>query len=73
MNEMDFKVDLSQLTYEAPDFITNTVTEHPGEMTIVSIGVPTNIAVALQRHPEITTQIKDWDDGFGSSYCETKS
>jgi purine nucleosidase len=44
---------------EAADFIAATVTANPGEITICGIGMLTNIALALTRHPSICTQIKE--------------
>jgi inosine-uridine nucleoside N-ribohydrolase len=45
--------------YEAADFIARKVDECPGEITIVSIGMPTNLALALQRHPEIVDKFRE--------------
>jgi purine nucleosidase len=45
--------------YDAADFIAQKVRESPGEITIVSIGIPTNIALALDRHPEIADKIRE--------------
>ncbi|KAH0790952.1 nucleoside hydrolase [Histomonas meleagridis] len=45
--------------YEASEFIAKTVKEHPHEVTIASIGIPTNIALAIQNHPEIIPLIKE--------------
>ena len=48
-----------EVTYEAPDFIAKTVAAHPGEVVIVSIGIPTNIAMAVKRHPEMVDAVKE--------------
>jgi purine nucleosidase len=45
--------------FEAADFIAEKVLERPGEVTVCSIGIPTNIALALQRHPQIKDLIKE--------------
>jgi purine nucleosidase len=45
--------------YEAADFIAESVTSLPHQITVCSIGIPTNIALALIRHPEIADKIKE--------------
>jgi purine nucleosidase len=44
---------------EAADFIADVVNGHPGEVTICAIGIPTNIALAFKRHPEISAKSKE--------------
>ncbi len=43
----------------AHQFIAETLAERPGEITIVAVGPLTNIALALQHHPEITKTAKN--------------
>ncbi|KAH0786290.1 nucleoside hydrolase [Histomonas meleagridis] len=45
--------------YEAADFIAKTIKENPNEVTIASIGIPTNIALAILKYPEIVPLIKE--------------
>ena len=59
INELDPDNTWGEVSYEAPDFIARTVLDHPGEVVIVSIGIPTNIAVALKRHPEMAPAVKE--------------
>ncbi len=42
----------------AHQFIAETLAARPGEITIVAVGPLTNIALALQHHPEITKTAK---------------
>jgi purine nucleosidase len=44
---------------EAADFIAASVNGAAGQITICSIGIPTNIALAFKRHPEIASKIKE--------------
>jgi len=43
----------------AHQFIAETLAARPGEVTIVAVGPLTNIALALQHHPEITETAKN--------------
>lgn len=43
----------------AHQFIAETLAARPGEITLVAVGPLTNIALALQHHPEITTTVKN--------------
>jgi len=43
----------------AHQFIAETLAARPGEITIVAVGPLTNIALALQNHPEITKTAKN--------------
>lgn len=43
----------------AHQFIADTLAARPGEITIVAVGPLTNIALALQHHPEITKTAKN--------------
>lgn len=42
----------------AVDFIIQQIMEHPGEITLVTIGPLTNIAAALIREPDIASHVK---------------
>lgn len=41
----------------APDFIRMTVRKHPGEITLITIGPLTNVAMALNMDPDLTGMI----------------
>jgi purine nucleosidase/pyrimidine-specific ribonucleoside hydrolase len=43
---------------DAISLLIRTVEQHPGEITVVTIGPLTNIACALQRKPEIAAKIR---------------
>lgn len=43
---------------DAVDFIVQTVMEHPGQATLVTIGPLTNIAAALRREPRLAGTVK---------------
>lgn len=43
----------------AVDFILDTVTASPGEITLVAIGPLTNVARALQRSPRLAERVRD--------------
>jgi purine nucleosidase len=44
---------------DAADFIAEVVNAHPNEVTICSIGIPTNIALAFRRHPGLSSKVKE--------------
>ncbi len=50
-------VDLSAVEADAPDFIAKNVLSNPGEITIVSVGPSTNLALALKRYPKIKKDV----------------
>ncbi len=43
----------------AADFIHQTLAEDPGQVTLLTLGPLTNVAVALQQHPEITELVAE--------------
>lgn len=43
----------------APDFIIEQVKKHPHEITIIAVGPLTNIALAIQKDPEIVSIVKE--------------
>lgn len=47
------------LSITAHDYIINTVKEFPGEITLVAVGRLTNLALALQKAPEIAELVKE--------------
>lgn len=42
----------------AHQFIADTLADRPGEIVLVAVGPLTNLALALQHHPEITKTVK---------------
>lgn len=44
-------------TLNAVDFIIETVSAHPGEVTIVAIGAQTNLALAIEKAPRLRKDI----------------
>ena len=44
---------------KASDFIASTVQKYPGQVKIISIGIPTNIGLVLSKHKEIIPLIKE--------------
>ena len=44
----------------AVDFITRTIADRPGEITLVATGPLTNIALAVKREPRITEWVKSF-------------
>jgi purine nucleosidase len=48
----------AESTEHAVDFIRRTVMNHPGEITLVTIGPLTNVAVALIREPRLADNLK---------------
>ena len=56
----------------ASEFINKTALEHPG-LTIISIGIPTNIALALKSNPNLPSKIREIVlMGCGSYFTSTK-
>ena len=56
---MDVNKWIKEVQTEAADFIAETCQQYPGEVKIISIGIPTNIALALKRHPKIKKLIPE--------------
>lgn len=48
----------AKMSGHAVDFIIQQIMEHPGEITLVTIGPLTNIAAALIREPDIASHVK---------------
>jgi purine nucleosidase len=44
----------------AVDFLANAIGAEPGQVTLIAIGPLTNIALALRRHPQIVSQVRDF-------------
>ena len=44
----------------ACDFIIETVRNHPNEVTLVAVGRLTNLALAIQKAPDIIALVKKW-------------
>lgn len=53
----------------ADDFIIETVKKYPGEVTLVPLGPLTNIALALQRAPEIVEMVNEVVLMGGNAYA----
>ncbi|MEZ5756871.1 MAG: nucleoside hydrolase [Emcibacteraceae bacterium] len=49
--------DLSVPKITAHEFIIKTVNENPGEVTIVSVGPSTNLALAIQKEPDFVKKV----------------
>ncbi|WP_108650293.1 nucleoside hydrolase [Dongshaea marina] len=43
----------------AVDFLIQSIMQHPGEITLVTLGQLTNLALALERQPEIASLVKE--------------
>mgnify|MGYP000176861926 FL=1 len=50
--------DLSVPEISARDFIASTVFSNPGEVTIVSVGPSTNLALAIDKYPELAKNVQ---------------
>jgi purine nucleosidase len=44
----------------AVDFLADAVGAEPGQVTLIAIGPLTNIALALRRHPQVVSQVRDF-------------
>lgn len=63
---------------DASEYISRQILSAPGEMTILAVGPCTNIAKALEAHPEIASKAKEiiymggavWCDGNTTPYAE---
>jgi len=44
----------------AVDFLADAIGAEPGQVTLIAIGPLTNIALALRRHPQIVSQVRDF-------------
>lgn len=49
----------SVVAIDAADLIYTTVTERPGEVTLLALGPLTNLAVALERHPDLPSLVDE--------------
>lgn len=47
------------LELSAADLIVETVTKHPGEVTVAALGPLTNVALAIMKKPEIASMMKE--------------
>ena len=57
----------------AVDFLVETATEHPGEITLFAIGPCTNIAKAIRKDPEFPKKIKQLIIMGGAKYTGNMS
>jgi|SRR5690625_2541171 len=53
------KTPLKHESEYAIDFMLNTIKNNPKEITIVALGPLTNLAVAIQKDPEVMKQVKE--------------
>jgi purine nucleosidase len=44
----------------AVDFLADTVGAEPGQVTLIAIGPLANIALAVRRHPQLVSQVRDF-------------
>jgi purine nucleosidase len=44
----------------AVDFLADAIGAEPGQVTLIAIGPLTNVALALRRHPQIVSQVRDF-------------
>lgn len=51
--------ELSGGSEHAVDFIIRTILENPGEVSVVTLGAVSNLAVAIVKEPEIVDKIKE--------------
>lgn len=51
--------DRSPIDTPAAEFIHTSLANSPGEVTLLALGPLTNVAVALQQHPEITSLVDE--------------
>lgn len=51
--------ELAPVAEHAVEFITRSIMENPGEVSVVTLGAVTNLAVAIIKEPEIVTKIKE--------------
>jgi len=51
--ELEPEIDMPSAEGFAPDAIVELAREHPGELTLLCIGPLTNVALALQREPDL--------------------
>ncbi|THE11931.1 nucleoside hydrolase [Bacillus timonensis] len=58
-NVLNFEPAASAETQFAVDFIIEKVKKHPNEVTIIAVGPLTNLALALQKAPEIVEHVSD--------------
>ena len=56
-------------TRRAEDFIIETIKQYPGEVTLMPLGPLTNIALALQRAPEIAEMVEEAVLMGGNAYA----
>lgn len=49
---------IKPLTEHAAEFIRRTVREHPGEVTLITIGPLTNVGLALRSDPDLASMVR---------------
>jgi inosine-uridine nucleoside N-ribohydrolase len=59
LEETDTDEDLRWIDEPAPNFIIRQIMENPGEVTVVTLGAVTNLAVAYLMEPRIAQNVKE--------------
>ncbi|MEO0469091.1 MAG: nucleoside hydrolase [Bacteroidota bacterium] len=60
---------LKSIELDAADFIIEQLKKHPGEIILVPVGPLTNLALALQKAPEIQNLVKEVVIMGGNAFC----
>ncbi|MFS0862199.1 nucleoside hydrolase [Fredinandcohnia sp. 179-A 10B2 NHS] len=58
-NVLDFEPTTTVEAGHAVDFIIDKITQFPNEITLIAVGPLTNLALALQKQPEIVSLVKE--------------
>lgn len=55
----DMRVHIPPAAGFGPDFIVEQVRQHPGEVTLLMTGPLTNLALAVLKYPQLTSEVKE--------------
>lgn len=69
---IDIKHMTSRVQSDAADFMIQTCLQYPHEVTIIAIGIPTNIGLALQRQQSFAENVKEIVIMGGGSIIDSK-
>lgn len=58
-NALKMETIMNREQEKASDFIVSMVKKYPGEVKIISIGIPTNIGLVLSKHKDVIPLIKE--------------